>query len=195
MLKHFRAPMLLLLSLAIAGCAGTSAPHPGGALKPPANNGGRFRKRNEGYSLLYNLMKDDSDVGKIFIFKHASDMVGDLIRSVGHACQDTKKQMDQFQKSDRHIEFDVADLPNLEKRGRDIESKAVEHALLHSSGKEFELQIVYSQAKATRYAIDLCKALEEVEDNQDRKKFLEDTAHRFQDLNDKLMQLLEVKGG
>ena len=34
-----------------------------------------FRERNEGYSLLYKLMSDESNVSKIFILKHADDPV------------------------------------------------------------------------------------------------------------------------
>jgi hypothetical protein len=171
--------------LLLSGCASTP--------QPPSANGGLFRQHNEGYSLLYKLMSDESDVGKIFILKHADDSVGNPIRDIAKVCQDAKKQMDEFPKSNNRIEYDVADLPYMEQQSRDLQAKDDTKALLGSSGKEFELRLIFTQAEATNYGMQLSKALAEKEDDPGRKAFLTNLAKQLSDLHDRMMSLLSVK--
>jgi hypothetical protein len=172
-------------SVALAGCAASP--------KPPSANGGLFRQKNEGYSILYKLMSDESQVGKIFIIKHADDSVGNLIRGVGDACTAASKQMDEFPKSDNRIEYDVSDLPYIEVKSRELAASETTKALLGSSGKEFELRLIFSQAQAMNYAHQLCDALAADEDNPDRKNFLTDLSQRCSGYYTSLMSMLDVK--
>lgn len=186
MVEKFRIPLLLLAcALALSGCAES--------VKPPSANGGLFRQKNEGYSILYHLMSQESDVAKIFIIKHASDQVGDVVKQVAATCQAAKAQMDEFPRKDNRIEYDVSDLPYIEQSSRDLAQKADTKALLERSGKEFELELVFTQAQAMMYARDLCDALAGDEDDPLRKAFLNDLSKQFSRLTDSLMELLEVK--
>jgi hypothetical protein len=152
-----------------------------------------IRRQNEGYSLLYKLMSDNSDVGKIFILKHADESVGSLVKEVAGFCQDSKKQLDEFPKKDNHIEFDVADLPKIEQASRDLEASYDEKNLLGSSGKDFELKLLFTQAQAMGYASQLAFALEKQEVDPARKQFLGQVGARAEGYRIHLMNLLVVK--
>ena len=183
MARHFgRCIIPALLMWFLWGCSSTP--------KPPSANGGIFREKNEGYSLLYKLMSDESDVGKIFILKSADDRIGDLVREIGHFCQAAKKQMDDFPKSDNRVEYDVTDLPHMEQRSRDLQADSEAHALLTSSGKDFETRLIFIQAEAMNYAAHISKALAEKEDNPQRKAFLENLSKQSFDYHARLMKLL-----
>jgi hypothetical protein len=168
-----------------AGCAATP--------KAPSENGGMFRERNEGYSLLYRLMGDESKVGEIFIIKHADDSVGGLVKEIGAACTGAKKQMEAYPAMNNRIEFDVPDLPKVEQESRDLEAKTQEKNLLMSSGKTFELRLVFTQAQAMEYAKDLCDALIAREDNVQIKAFLTALSLQCAGFHQRLMDLLTVK--
>jgi hypothetical protein len=161
--------------------------------KPPSENGGISRQHNEGYSLLYKLMKDESDVGEIFILKSASDPVKSLVKEIGDACQGAKNEMDEFPKQNRRIEYDVPDLPYMEQRSRDLQAKDDEKALLTSSGKDFERRLIFTQAEAMNYATQLCKAIDEEETDPGRKSFLEDLVKQCEGFHDRLMKLLSIQ--
>jgi hypothetical protein len=180
-----RLAFFVIAFIALAGCC--TAP------RPPSENGGAIRERNEGYSLLHQLMHDESRVGGIFILKHADDPVRDLIKEIAAACDNARKQMDEFPKADNRIEFDVPDLPKLEQESRDLESKADEKDLLHSSGKEFELKLIFTQAQAMGYACNLCRALLVHEDDVGRRTFLMDLLDGCIGFQNRLMNLLAVR--
>jgi hypothetical protein len=178
----FRNLTLLTVVLFLAACASTPDPHPTG--------GGLIHERNQGYSLLYKLMSDESNVGKIFILKSASDPVKSLVKEIGGAAQGAKKQMDEFAKQDKQLEYDIADLPYIEQRQRDLEAKDDEKALLFSSGKEFEVRLIFTQAQATEYARQLSIGLAEKDDDPARKVFLNNLVKEFGDFHDRLMKML-----
>jgi hypothetical protein len=176
---------ILLIIVSAAGCAATP--------KAPSENGGMFRERNEGYSLLYKLMGDESKVGGIFIIKHADDSVGGLVKEIGAACTGAKKQMDGYPGLNIRIEYDVTDLPKVEQESRDLEAKTQEKNLLTSSGKTFELRLVFTQAEAMEYAKNLCDALIAREDNAQIKAFLTALSLQCAGFHQRLMDLLTVK--
>jgi hypothetical protein len=186
MAEKFRIQLFLLTcAVALGGCAETH--------EPLSANGGLFRQKNEGYSLLYKLMSDESKVGQIFIIKHADPPVGDLVKQIGDACKSAQAEMEQFPQKDRRVEYDVADLPFIEQKSRDLAAHADTKALLESSGKTFELRLLFTQAQAMSYGRDLCEALAADETDPLRKGFLNDLSKQCGQFYDSLMDLLAVK--
>src|SRR5580698_2114406 len=181
---HIRTLLSLLVCATLTGCSYPPT--------PPPNTGGPIHERNQAYSLLYKLMTDESDVGKIFILKSASDPVKNLIKEIGSAAQSAKKQMDTFPSPDSRIDFNVTDLPQLEQRSRDLQAKEDEHTLLFSTGKDFELNLIFTQLEAVDYGKQLCKALIEKESDPTRKAFLSNLANQCDSFHDRLMKLLSV---
>jgi hypothetical protein len=171
---------ILSCTIALAGCA-TTAPQAGGGL---------IHQRNEGYSLLFKLMSDESQVGNIFILKHADNSIRDLVNQIGSTCQEAKTRLYGFGKSDRSIDFGTTDLPGVEQRSRDLESSDETKALLFSSGQTFELELLFTQVEAMNYAADLSKALAEQEPDPVRKDFLQKLSQHCTDFHDQLMKHL-----
>src|SRR6266478_9678941 len=93
-------PVAILFAAILAGCNSTPTPPPA-----PAGSADAFRQMNEGYSLLYRLMRDESDVGKIFILKRASDSVSAPIKEIGNAAQAARKKMDELAKQDSRLSY------------------------------------------------------------------------------------------
>ena|ERR1700733_12319836 len=179
--------LAIFFVIACVGCSSMSSPIP--------NDGGKFRQHNEGYSLLYKLVSDDGDVDKIFILKHADDSVKALIKEIAAYMQSARKQMDEFRKSDRGLDYGVSDLPAIEQRSRDLQAGDERSALLFSGGETFELRLIFTQTEAMNYATQLAKSLAEREDDPNRKKFLDDVAKRCGAFHERLMNLLSVKAG
>lgn len=178
--------LLIGCAAALGGCATTTP-------APPTENGGMFRHQNEGYSLLYKLISDDTDVNKIVIFTRADDSVVNLVKEIASASAAAKKQMDEFPKSDNHIEYDEQDLPKLEEKGRELQSSQDAKGLLTSSGKDFEVLLIFTQAQATDYAVQLSKAILKNEKDPTRISFLTNLSKQFADFHERLMGMLTVK--
>ncbi|MGD0140604.1 MAG: hypothetical protein ABSD28_17185 [Tepidisphaeraceae bacterium] len=172
---------------AFAGCLCSASP------KRAPGNAGPIHQLNEGYSLLHQLMSDESDVSKMLFIKHADEPVAGAVKEISGACKTAKSRMDDFPKTDARIEFDVPDLPRVEQESRDLDSSIEEKELLFSSGKTFELRLIYSQAQAMEYGEVLCKALAAREDDAGRKAFVTDLAQQCADFRDRLLGLLAVK--
>jgi hypothetical protein len=175
----------ILLIFAGMGCASSS--------RPSQAESGNFREQAEGYSLLYKLASDESDVAKIFILKHADEPVAAVVKEIATFMQMNKKQLEAFRKSDARLAYDISALPAIELKSRDLQAKDERNGLLFSSGEKFELRLIFTQAEATNYARQLARALAEREDDPTRKQFLTDLAKRSGELHDRLMNLLSVK--
>lgn len=177
------------LTAGLMGCCSHNPP----AASPIRQDGGAIHARNEGYSILYRLMSDESEVDKILIIKSVDDPLKPLIKQIASTCSDAKKQLDEYQKEDGHSEFDEPDLPRLEQETRDLEAKLDEKELLSSSGPTFALRLVLTQMQAMRYGDELCQALVPAEDNPQRKDFLKQLSGQLGDYHDRLVNLIQVR--
>jgi hypothetical protein len=172
-------------ALAVAGCATTPS-------EPPTAVPS-LRQRNQGYALVYKLMSDESDVSKLLIIKHVDEPIGTLIKEISAAAKAAKKEMDEFPKSDVVISYNDDGLPNVETESRKLTSKHDAKTLLTSSGKSFELELVFTQTQAMGHAADLTAALESHEENPGRRAFLANLSKQCEGFHDRLMNLLTVK--
>jgi hypothetical protein len=182
-------PWLLVACVTLsAGC------HSPALQDPPlsAKSAESLRQSNEGYSLLHQLMSDESNVGKLFILKRTSSAVSAPVKEIAAAAQAAQKQLDEFRKQDSRLKFDTPGLPDIEERSRDLQATASRNALLTSSGKEFEATLIYTQMQATGYAVQLCRALQEREADPTRKIFLVNLANQCQAFHDRLAKLWSV---
>ncbi len=175
---------LVVCALAVTGCATVQKVLPITAWR-------QARVRNEGYSLLYQLMSQDSDVAKILIIKHADPVVADVIKEIASTCDQARKELDLFHEKDRHLSFEMANLPQIEEQTRSAIESTVTKQLLTSSGKTFEHRLLFTQAESMNYAAHLAKVLHEQEDNAKRKSFLATLSERCTTLHDKVVDLLK----
>ena len=171
-------------ALAVTGCATVQKVIPTAAWH-------KARVRNEGYSLLYHLISQDSDVAKIFIIKHADPSVVDVIKEIASACDQARKELDLFHEKDRHLSFEMANLPELEQKTRAAIQSTVTKQLLLSSGKTFERRLLFTQVESMNYAAHLAKVLHDQEDNPLRQEFLATLSQRCTTLHDRVIDLLK----
>jgi hypothetical protein len=175
---------LIVCALTMTGCSTVQKVLPTAAWH-------KARVRNEGYSLLYQLLSQDSDVAKILIIKHADPPVADVIKEIASTCDQAKKELDSFHEKDRHLSFEMTNLPEFEQQTRAAIASTVTKQLLTSSGKTFERRLLFTQTEAMNYAAHLAQVLHEQEDNANRKNFLATLAQRCTTLHDKAIDLLK----
>jgi hypothetical protein len=175
---------LLVCALAATGCSTIQKVLPTAAWH-------KARVRNEGYSLLYQLMSQDKDVAEILIIKHADPPVAEVIKEIASNCAQARKELDLFHEKDRHLSFEMANLPEFEQQTRAAIESTVTKQLLTSSGKTFERRLLFTQTEAMNYAAHLAQVLHEQEDNANRKSFLATLSERCTTLHDKAIDLLK----
>jgi len=175
---------MVVYTLAVIGCSTIQKVLPTAAWH-------RARVRNEGYSLLYQLMSQESDVAKILIIKHADPPVTGVIKEIASICGQARKELDSFHEKDHHLSFEMANLPEMEHQTRTAIESTVTKQLLTSSGKTFERRLLFTQAEAMNYAAHLALVLHDQEDNENRKNFLATLSGRCTTLHDKVIDLLK----
>ena len=175
---------LLVCALAMTGCVTVQKVLPTTAWR-------QARVRNEGYSLLYQLLSQESNVAKILIIKHADQPIADIIKEIASTCGQAKQELDAFYKNDRHLNLALPSLPQVEQQTRAAIESTVTKQLLFSSGKRFEVRLLFTQAEALNYAAHLAQVLHEQEDNPDRKNFLATLSQRCTKLHDRAIDLLK----
>jgi hypothetical protein len=156
----------------------------------PTADWGQARVRNEGYSLLYKLMDQESDVSKILIIKHASSPVADVIKEIASTCGFAKKGLDLFHEKD-NLNLKMADLPEIEQKTRLAIASTDTKQLLTSSGKTFEHRLLLTQVEAMNYASHMAKVLHDQETDPLRKQFLATLSQHCATLHDKVIDLLK----
>ena len=176
--------MLIVCMLAVTGCSTVQKILPTTAWR-------QARVRNEGYGLLYKLLSQESDAAKILIIKHADPPVADIIKEIANASDQARKELELFHEKDRHLSFEVTNLPEIEQKTRAAIESTVTKQLLFSSGKTFEVRFLLTQAEAMNYAAHLAQVLHEQEDNVNRKSFLATLSERCTTLHDRVMELLK----
>jgi len=175
---------LIVCALVVTGCSTVQKVLPITAWR-------QARVRNEGYSLLYQLLSQESDAAKLLIIKHADSPVAGIIKEIASTCGQAKKELEQFHEKDRHLNLEMTHLPEIEQKTRVAIESTVTKQLLFSSGKKFEVRFLFTQAEAMNYAAHLAKTLHEQEDNPLRKEFLVALSQRCTTLHDKAMNLLK----
>lgn len=175
---------LLVCALAGTGCATVQKILPTTAWH-------QARVRNEGYSLLYQLMSQESDAAKLLIIKHADPPVADLIKEIASTCTQAQKELALFKTADRHLSFTMSNLPQIEQKTRAAMESTVTKELLFSSGKKFEVRFLFTQVEAMNYGAHLAQVLHAQETDPLRQKFLTTLAAHCTTFHDRLMERLK----
>ena len=175
---------LIVCALAVTGCSTVQKVLPTAVWR-------QERVRNEGYSLLYLLMSQESDVAKILIIKHTEPPVTDVIKEIASTCTAAKKALELFHEKDRHLSFEMSNLPQIEQKTRAAIESTVTKQLLFSSGKTFERRLLLTQVESMNYAAHLAKVLHDQDDNPNRKIFLAKLSDHCTALHDKVIDLLK----
>ena len=160
-------PKYLLLVLAafgiFCGCAAPSTasrPSPGpGALtgEDPA----KAELRSNAAGLLYDLLEDEKNVGKVFVVKDADKQVVALVKLIAATASENETELTQLTNVDPGLNIKSLGLPPGETAARQAESKSEEYDLLFSAGANFEFNLLLTQAQAEDYGWHLAKVAAE----------------------------------
>jgi len=156
-----RAVILILTSMvALVSLSSCESSHPKPATHSTddpsqAHKAGVASTFNNSLDLLHDLLGDEKNLSKVLIIKHASPEVKELVKRISKTSKGGLESLDQFAKSGDAPAWDHLGLPPGERAARDSISKAKEHELLHSSGTEFDFQLLLSQAEALNYGAHL----------------------------------------
>lgn len=172
-------PVLLLL----IGCASTEHP---ARLQPTS----RSTLDGHGYALLYDLMGDEKNVSKIRFIKRELPELRELIIEISSRCNEAHKTLAAFGKADPSLDLKDLGLPADEVATRKAISKSKASALLHSKGKEFEVQLLLSQNEALTYGTHLSKILIPVETHPARAEFLSKLSFDLLKLQQKTLDMI-----
>ena len=180
--RAYIAPIVCALTVASCSTVQTAAP----AAAQEAT-----RVCNEGYSILYQLLSQESGVATLLIIKHADTPIADIIKEIASTCSQAKTQLELFREKDPNLSLEMDNLPHIEQKTRAaIKSTDTKH-LLFSSGKTFEVQLLFTQAEAMNYTAHLSSVLRDQEVNPWRKEYLIALSRRCTTLHHKAMGLLK----
>jgi hypothetical protein len=152
--------------------------------------GARYRVRNEGFSLLYDLVTKQRDVDKILILKHVNARTERELKEIAQVFRQAQEQFDAFARQDSSLNFQVKHLPALEEKARDSIQSTATKDLLFSTGKDFELRLLLTQVQALNYASHLASVLQNQDDNKTRKSYLNEFSKQCDQHQKKVVQLL-----
>jgi len=186
MLKEINTafPFLSLLALLLTGCS-TISTEPSPARPEDA--------RNEGYSLLYDLARKLKDVNKLLLVKKEQADVKDVIEEIARLMSDAERQLKEFANDDPALNLKIQSLPRAEQKTRASIESARAKQLLLSSGQQFELRLLLSQAEGLTYGTHLARVLLQQEKDIRRKMFLEEFSRQGERLNDTVIHLLSSR--
>jgi hypothetical protein len=189
------------MALWFAGCATVPAEKSTSNEKsasPPSNakplsEDSRLGIRNQGYSLLYQLLSDEKNLSKVLLIKKEERDVGELVRKISNVSGDAVKQMDAFAKTDGHLHYHMEGLPSAEKETRDLIGKTREKEVLTKGGEKFDLRILLTQSEALTYGAHLAIVVQSHEQEPTRKAFLGDLSRQLQELHQSLIDLMHSR--
>jgi hypothetical protein len=176
-------PFFFLIALLLTGCSTTPA-------RPSA---GPESARNEGYSLLYDLARKEKDVNKLLLLKKEQADVNDAIQEIARVMGDAERQLKEFAHEDPTLQLKTPGLPWAEQKTRAAIESARAKKLLLTSGQQFELRLLLSQAEGLSYGSHLARVLQQQEKDIRRKMFLEELSRQLERSNDTVINLLSSR--
>jgi hypothetical protein len=180
-----RTVLLLLLGVITGGCLHQYAE------EFPVKGTGKTDDHH-GYALLFSLLNDEKDVGKLLVVKRERAELRDLIKAIGETAGRAHKQLEEFAKADRSLNLMQQGLPPAEGTARAAIARAKGKELLTEGGKEFEVQLLLSQNEALTYGTHLAETIAKAEGNPERAKYFQQLANDLRQLQRKVTGMLLV---
>ena len=159
--RRFLTSVLLTASL---GCASTGAPS--GPREAPASSG-------HGYALLHEILGQERQVSKLLIIKEERDALESVIDAIAETCGTAYERLEELAKESPRLDLADTGLPVEEVRTRQAIAATRRDQLLAASGREFELQLLWTQNEALTYAAHLADTLARSESDTARLAFVQ----------------------
>jgi len=179
----------LLAAMLSAACVMTGCQSP----KAGSPSGSSVSTRNNGYSLLHQLLDEQKDVSMLRFIKREHSDVKNLIKKIAANSAAGAKLLEEFARHDPSIKLDDIRLPPREASTRDAIASTKEKEVLSQTGDEFELTLLLTQTEALSYAWHLAKVTGENESQPERARALAGVSEDMQNLYHEVFVLLLSK--
>ncbi|MDP6986673.1 MAG: hypothetical protein QGG74_01390 [Phycisphaerales bacterium] len=147
---------------------------------------------DHGYTLLYQVLHDESSVTLLFGIKHAPKSIETLVRRIGDAAANGEAAIRSTASRYPPIRWDASGLPLIEVSARHhIANQQAAGLLL--AGDSFELRLLLAQQKACDYISALAMTLATADSNAERSAMLTTLAHEFAAFEFELRGYLQVR--
>jgi hypothetical protein len=177
---------LLLAVCVLTGCQSPKA-------MPPSRNDASLSTRNNSYSLLHQLLDDESDVSLLHFIKSEHPDVKSLVQRIATTSETGATLLEQFAKDDPTIKLDDISLPLGEAATRDAIASTKEKELLNQTGDKFELTLLLTQTEALSYGWHLAAVASIYEPNPNHAHALAGIAVDMDNLYHEVFALLLAK--
>jgi hypothetical protein len=183
--------ILVAAVIFLSGCAATTTKPPEPA--PVTAQDQRFAIRNQGYSLLYDLLSDQQNASKLLIVKKENADLGALVKEISRVSKEAVQGMEAFAKADSHLHLKMPGLPLVEQQTRELIAKTKTKELLSKGGEKFEVRFVLAQAEALTYGAHLAAATIGNETDPKRRAFLSKISEDYQQLHQRIIDLIHAR--
>lgn len=178
--------LLILATLSIGLLCGCQSPVP----LPPGETRAPLTTRNNGYSLLHQLLDEQKDVSLLRFIKHENPEVKTLIKKIATASGNGAKLLERLAQEDHAIVLDDVGLPPGEVLTREAIAATKKKELLGHSGPEFELALLLTQTEALNYAWHLAQVTAQSEPQPDRARSLTALSQEMENLYHEVFAML-----
>ncbi len=185
----FILPLLTAVTLAaclLTGCQSPKAMSPRESIATQST-------RNNGYSLLHQLLDEQKNVGLLRFIRPENSDVKELVKRIATASGTGAKLLEAFAKDDPSINLDDIRLPPGEVATRDAIAATKKKELLSQSGDTFELTLLLTQTEALSYAWHLAEVTAENEPQPERARALAGISDDMKNLYHEVFVLLLSK--
>ena len=179
----------LCMVMSLAACVLTGCQSP----KINSPSGNSASTRNNGYSLLHQLLDEQKDVSLLRFIKPEQTDVKKLVKRIATTCGTGAKLLEKFARDDPSIRLDDLRLPPVEVGTRDAIASTKQKELLSQTGDTFELTLLLTQAEALSYGWHLAKVTSENEPQPYRARALAGLSKDMQNLYQEVFGLLLAK--
>jgi hypothetical protein len=180
------AAMMLLTAGLLTGCQSPKAGSPSKSVAAQSI-------RNNGYSLLHQLLSEQKDVSLLRFIRPEHDDVKQLVNKIATTSGTGAKLLEAFAKDDPTISLDDIGLPPGELATRDAIAATKKKDLLSQSGDTFELTLLLTQTEALSYGWHLAEVTSTNEPQADRARALAGLGNDMQNLYHEVFALLLSK--
>jgi hypothetical protein len=178
--------MLLLTACLLTGCQSPKA-------TPPRDSGAMQSTRNNGYSLLHQLLNEQKNVSLLRFIKSEQSDVKKLMKKIATNSGTGAALLEKFARDDSSISLDDIQLPSAELATRAAIASTKKKELLGQTGDTFELTLLLTQTEALSYAWHLAEVTGENEPQPDRARALAGISEDMKNLYDEVFRLLLSK--
>jgi outer membrane murein-binding lipoprotein Lpp len=161
----------------------------------PASSSRNFApyRRNNAYSLLYQLLDEEKDVSLLRFIKHEPSDVKTLVNKIAAASKEGEEKLEELAKEDPTLNLRETDLPPGEVATRAAIAAAKKKEILAHSGDPFDLALLLSQAEALNYGWHLAMVASQDERQPSHLRALAALEEKMMSLYQEVFELLLSK--